>query len=460
MDSALILPNEVLIVADLGINFDAIGILIGVYTITAGVSVLVFGFLADILERRKMLIIAGFTWSITVIMYVFVSEFWHLILGRIIAAVAIGVTTPLSISYIADIISPETRSKSFAVWTLITSFAAIIASILALIFNPVDFEAIDPLPIDEKIEFIILNYPEALHNWALPFLYLGVIALILTIINIFTTIEPKRAAKEKYFKEALEQEEVTYKYKIKFSDLKFIYKRKSNLFLILNIFDVIASGLLLSFLFTYIQLDIGINIIDLRILVLILVAGLFGLIVGQFVLAHWGDKKVQKGDLSGRVKIAVLCSILTLPFLLVAFAMTPSVSSSSYFFGTVVVDEVGFWILWVVYSILLGLGLAFTMGIGPNWYASIIDVNYPENRGTMIAFGSFVDTIGRALGSIIGGIMISAIGSISGTIFWTTLIFGLISLAFWIPLLFVSRKDMEEVDRIMKERSETLVPGE
>ena len=162
MDSALILPNQVLIAANLGVYFDAIGILVGVYTITAGISVLAFGFLADYIERKRMLIIAGFVWSVCVILYIFISEFWQLMLGRIVAAIATGVTTPLAISYIADIISPDTRSKYFAVWGLITSFAAIIASVLALLFNPVDYEAIDPLPIEEKIEFIIANYPEAL----------------------------------------------------------------------------------------------------------------------------------------------------------------------------------------------------------------------------------------------------------------------------------------------------------
>lgn len=46
MDSALILPNQVLIAADLDIFFDMIGIMIGVYTIVTGISVV---FLATLL---------------------------------------------------------------------------------------------------------------------------------------------------------------------------------------------------------------------------------------------------------------------------------------------------------------------------------------------------------------------------------------------------------------------------
>ncbi|MBA7676321.1 hypothetical protein ES703_84562 [subsurface metagenome] len=59
MDSALILPNQVLIAADLDIFFDMIGIMIGVYTIVTGISVIIFGYFTDIIERKKLLVLAG-----------------------------------------------------------------------------------------------------------------------------------------------------------------------------------------------------------------------------------------------------------------------------------------------------------------------------------------------------------------------------------------------------------------
>ena len=74
-----------------------------------------------------------------------------------------------------------------------------------------------------------------------------------------------------------------------------------------NFFDVIASGLLVAYIFPYIQLEIGVNVVDLKVIILLLFAVVLGLIIGQFGLAHWGDKKVQNGDLSGRVNVAVIC---------------------------------------------------------------------------------------------------------------------------------------------------------
>jgi MFS family permease len=454
MDSALILPNEVLIAADLNVYFDAIGLLIGIYTVFHGISILTFGYFTDKIERKKLLIFSGFLWSITVMLYLFIEEFWQLMIGRIVAAIAVGVTAPLVISFLADIISSESRSKSFAFWGLLSTFAGFFAGFFALAFNTIDYTAIEALSTPpEKISYIIVNYSDLLNTWRIPYFILGWLALAFTLLNVFLTKEPKRAATEKYFKDLLIQENLQYSYKIKISDLKFIVKRKSNIFLILNFFDVIASGLLVGFIFPYIQFDIQINFIDIRVIILLLIVGVFGLFIGQFGLAHWGDKKVQKGDLAGRVKVAVICSILTLPFLLFAFAMSPNIPSQSFFFQGLTVDIIGFWILWIIYCSFLGVGLAFTMGIGPNWYASMIDVNFPENRGTMVAIASFVDTIGRAIGVIIGGFVFTITGSFSSTIFWSTLIFGLISIGFWLPLFVTAKKDFNNVNEEMKKRA-------
>jgi MFS family permease len=147
---------------------------------------------------------------------------------------------------------------------------------------------------------------------------------------------------------------------------------------------------------------------------------------------------------------------LNLPFFLFGFAMTPNVTDSTFFFGTLAVNEIGFWILWLVYCSFLGVGLAFTMGIGPNWYSSLIDVNFPENRGTMVAVGSFIDSIGRALGAVIGGLVVTLTGSFSATIFWSFLIFGIFSTCLWIPLFFTAKKDYLEINEAMRNRASSL----
>ncbi|MFW9938432.1 MAG: MFS transporter [Candidatus Thorarchaeota archaeon] len=460
MDKPLFLPNEVLIAADLNVYLDSIGLVIGIHTLINGISILLFGYYSDKFSRKDLLIFAGVSWALVSILHIYVSEFWHLILIRIFSAITIGITGPLAISYLADIISPKSRSKSFAFWGLISFIAEFAAGYIALGFNIVKYGSITAPTINEKIDFIRTSYPGFLHTWTYPYFFIGIFALIFVMLNYFFTIEPKRAGKEKDFEKLLSQEERTYSYRIKFSDLKYIYKRKSNFFLTMNFFDVIASGLLVAFLFPYIELEIGVEFLDIRIILFLLIVIIFGLLIGQFFLAHWGDRKVQRGDPSGRIKVAVIVSILTLPFMLFAIAMTPNISNQTFFLGSLDVNNFTFWILWLIFSAIFGIGLAFTMGIGPNWYSSLVDINLPENRGTMVAIGTFIDSIGRALGAIIGGISITITNSISLTLFWSTLIFGIISICFWIPLFYTSKKDFREIEITMKQRAEKILKRE
>ncbi|MHA1147619.1 MAG: MFS transporter [Promethearchaeota archaeon] len=466
MDGALILPNQVLIAADLLSDdisnaFFWIGVMIGFYTIVAGISTLTFGYLADLYKRKNLLLFSGFLWSFSAFFHLFVTEFWQLFGLRMIAAVATGVTTPVAFSFLADIVPSDSRSKAFAWWGLITTLGGLLAGMIALSFNQIPYESIDPETegIKANLTYIISHYPDLLDTWRIPFFYLSIIAFIFTILNSIFTSEPKRAAAEKVF-EDLKDEDFQYSYSIKKEDLKYIFKRRSNFFLIMNLFDVVASGILVAFIFPYINLEMGISFGDpdglAKVLVLLLIAAPLGFIVGQFGISHYADKKVQSGEITGRIKVATICGILNLPFLLFAFTMSPNVRNSTFFFGSLSVNDITFWFLWIIFASLLGIGLAFTFGIGPNWYASLIDINFPEHRGTMIAMASFLDAIGRALGAFFGGLFISITDSISGTIFWATLIFGVISTCFWLPLFYTCQKDFDEVQSVMQQRAEEI----
>ncbi len=462
MDSYLFLPNQVLVAADLGIYFDTIGIIIGIYIIIHGISILIFGYLTDKIERKKLILFAGVLWSLAAIMHIFISNIVHLYIARIAAAIASGVTGPLAISYLTDIVSSDSRSKLFAGWTLITTLGSLFAGVIALMFNQIPYERIDieSEGIRENINYIVANYSNLLNTWRFPFLILGLIGLIFTLLNVFFAQEPKRAAKDKLLEDILSDEDLQYSYHIHFSDLKAIFKRKSNIFLTINLFDVVVSGLLVAYLFPYFELEMGISFSDplglAAIIVLIIIIGPLGFVIGQFGLAHWGDRKVQNGDLSGRVKVATICGIFNIPFILIGFMMKPNVANQTFFLTNIAVNLVGFWLLWIIFGLFIGVGLGFSLGIAPNWYSSLIDGNLPEHRGTMVAMGLFIDTFGRALGAILGGIVVNITDSFSLTIIWSTLIFGIISTCFWIPLFYTSKKDYIYINEIMKERSTTL----
>jgi predicted MFS family arabinose efflux permease len=85
-----------------------------------------------------------------------------------------------------------------------------------------------------------------------------------------------------------------------------------------------------------------------------------------------------------------------------------------------------------------------------------MDVNLPEHRGTMRSMAALVDKVGQSIGAIIGGAMIITYDSIYEAVFWVSLWAGLVSLCFWIPLLFTYKKDLAEVNQIMTERAEKM----
>jgi len=443
-----------------------VGLMLGIYVIIAGVSTLIFGYLTDYVERKRLLLFAGFLWSISNILHVFAQFYWQILVLRTMAAVATGVTTPVLFSYLSDIVSSDSRSKPFAYWGIIYMIGSSAAGILALGFNQIPTNLLDVSSgtISDSISYISEHYSNLLHTWRYPFLILGMMALIATLLAVFLTKEPNRAGSEDIFKD-LPPEELRYSYKIKISDLKYIFKKKSNFFLIMNFFDVIGSGVLFAFIFPLITLEMGVNPIDLEGILFFSVLGIFafliGWILGPFIFAHWADKKVQSGETFARIRIAIICTVVKIPLIFFAFLMSPNIATQTFFvmgypFGSIQVNPIVFWILWVVFSVLLGLGFAFSSGIGPNWNGALMDVNLSEHRGTMIAMAALVDQVGRALGAIIGGRAILMYDSIYESVFWVSLWAGLISLCFWIPLLFTYKKDLAEVNQIMAERAEKM----
>ena len=170
---------------------------------------------------------------------------------------------------------------------------------------------------------------------------------------------------------------------------------------------------------------------------------------GQFYFARLGDKKVYKGDPAGRVKVAILCGLVHIPFLIIGFLFFPNVSHLTFFKGSLNLSDMVplFWILLIIMSLTIGVGMFFEFGIGPCWFSSMVDVNLPEHRGTAYAMAAMMDGIGRALGPLIGGLLVdyyTSIGDIypfGTTIVISILSFGIISGLLWLPIYKYCNKD-------------------
>lgn len=466
------MANTIPIIADLDANFFAIGALVATNYVTAAAFTLVFGYLADKYKRKWLLVFGGATWATSDLLAAFSPNLAFLFAVRITASMGAGAVTPVTFSLLSDLFGSEKRSNSFAWWGIATMVGGLVGGSLSLAFNQIDYEALDAMGLNnaEKLAYIQANYADFVPFWRYPVFLMGLLGITFTLV-LLGLKEPKRAAKERSLRDVLAESDVDYQhvYRIKRSDLKYIFTRKSNFFLIINFFDTVFSGVLFANIVAWITIEMGFNL-DFQfesiyfwmMVVLFLIVGGIGF-YGQFAFANWGDRKVREGDLAGRVKVAIFCGVFHVPFLVVGFLFNPSVGEGTFFGGAVHVGTAGFFALMVVMALFLALGFAGSNGIAPNWYSSLIDVNLPEHRGTMIATASFLDAIGRAFGAWVGGVLVQhftdtgrADNAFGLTLVWMTLVFGLLSTMLWIPIYHYCNKDFAEVDAILRKRAEEM----
>ncbi|MHA1793061.1 MAG: MFS transporter, partial [Promethearchaeota archaeon] len=461
-DAAILTANQVLIMADLNASIVDFGWLVGIGILNQGIFTFIFGYLADKYPRKWLLISGGGIWALGVFLMLISNSVPVLYIGRIVGTTGLGAISPVTFSLLSDMFPSEKRSNSFAWWGIATLIGGLFGASLGLVFNKIPFEQIvgwDSWDLETKMDYLRVVYPGLISNWRQSYGLVSFLGLAFTLLCFFVK-EPKRGAKDKQFEEILSDDELKYTYKIKRSDLKYIFTRKTNFWLIFNFLDVVVSGFFLANILLLINSEMQFDFNEassLGQLALFLIPALVLGIFGQFYFAKLGDKRVKKGDPTGRVKIAIMGGILHIPFFVAAFLFAPNRASSTFFMGALKVPEWGFWLLMLVMGLILGVGLMWSFAIAPNWYASLIDVNLPEHRGTMLATAAFLDTIGRSFGSIVGGLIINYFDSsgslfpVSMSIIWMTIIFGGISGLMWIPIYKYCNYDFAEVQRIMDE---------
>ena len=472
-DDATLIINEVLIIADFQLETQIVsfGALLAVSQILKAVSTITFGFFSDKYTRKKLLIIATLVWFFGDILVSFSTQFWHIFLFRVIASASAGAVSAISLSLLADLFSSEDRGISFAIWGALSLIGVGVGASLCSVFNKVEYDFdINSSDFIGRIQAIRdQNSLEIIRSsWQSPFFFFALIGLGCLILVLFLK-EPKRAAKEKILEGILAHEDVDYGkfYSIKLSDLKYIWKRKTTFFLVINFFDVVLSGLIVGSLILWITVDMGFgqlsNTSSKIYLMLFIGPLLIGGIIGMFYWPKKADNMVKKGKKTARVKMAVFLGWAHLPFLLIAFFFIPDASNLTFFNGTIQASPIGFGIGMLAMGIFIGIGMNLELAVGALHYSAMIDVNLPEHRGTMIAAASFIDALGRAIGSWAGLAFVDFMQGtifeakpVSGAILLSILTFGVGSGLLWLPIYKYADKDMAEVSKILENRKEEL----
>jgi MFS family permease len=384
-----------------------LGVLTSIFTIVSGLTMLIFGYLADKFVRKWIIIIGSLLFAIfstlTIIIMPGFGGFLTFFIFAMIMGVGYGALIPSSFSLIADIVSEEDRSKGFSFFSIASLFGVVLGNGLAAFAS----------------------------DWRTSFWIIGIAGLITTFL-LASVKEPSRIGLDH---SSLSQGEnpIVYPYRIKRSDLPAIFKKKTNFWLIINFVDTIPTGIILFLLYEYMLNYHGITS---NTTIFFLLFILLATLVGTVVFGYLGDKWFSKGNKKARVKLALYGNILPIPFIFIALIIpfhTPDI-----FPGIVI---------WIT---LMMIGIFLNGAVNGNWYATVVDLNLPEHRGTVLASSNFFDVIGRSIGPVIGAIIADTLGFVFGMMI--SIFFWILIPFFWIGVLKNIIPEMEETARIFDQR--------
>ncbi|MHA1793271.1 MAG: MFS transporter [Promethearchaeota archaeon] len=423
IDRSILAPNYNLIMAEFHVIESQMGFVSTLFSITAACFTVLFGYLNDKVSRKWLLFSGSIEYSIFTILTGFSASYEHLLFFKFLTGIGIGVILPVSYSMISDLYKSSSRGKVFSIFGVALNLGDAFGAILAG------------------------NYGES-GDWRTPFFLAGTFNLCSAFL-ILLLKSPKIAAKEEILEDILKQEGMEYQYKIKLKDLKHVYTRKTNFYLIINFIDNIPGGILLYWSITWLSSERGLpkDVAS----TIFLIAAAFSL-VGSIAGGYFGDKWFKKNK-RARVKISMLAMIFEVPFLCITVSMNFTFSEGSSI--DVIFSNVPF----IVSFLMFGAFFFIDSWIGPNWYSTIIDVNLPEHRGTMLSLANLVDAVGAGIGPVLGGILHGILGTYQQVFIFASLI-NLFGFVLWIPMFLHVRDDIKEIQSILGQRRNELIKGE
>ncbi|MFO8019803.1 MAG: MFS transporter [Promethearchaeia archaeon] len=418
----MISPNLLMISEYFGFGEETtqLGVLTFTFTLLSGISMIIFGYLADKIIRKWIVFGGTLMYSFFSVMTVFVPRgltgyYWFFFL-TCMNGIGYGAIIPSVFSLIGDLISQDNRSKGFSFFSIASLIGMALGMGLATIAGQFD--------------------------WRVSFFVVGITGFVNSIF-IFSFKEPSRIGKD--FEDVVDKEAVEYTYRIKRDDLNYVFKKKSNIFLIINFVDTIPTGIILFLLYAYME-DFHNVPSDLTLVFLgvILLSTLAGTVIFGFI----GDHLFQKGYKKARVYLALMANIVPIPFVFISLLIPFEAPSGASLLTLLTIPGA------ILMMILISTGLFINGAVNGSWYATVVDINLPEHRATVLAAANFFDIIGRAIGPLIGTIIADAYGLLSGMmisiVFWIFLPF------FWIPVLRNVKQEMERTNELLKARIKEL----
>ncbi|WP_310532325.1 MFS transporter [Novosphingobium sp.] len=343
---------------DLGISEMQIALLQGIaFTIFYVTVGLPLGAVADVVNRRKLLLAGIAVWSAATVAGGFAEGFGSMFTSRIFIGVGEAVLGPCAVTMISDLFPPEKRGRPVALYVFGSMIAFGLGSLICGLI----------LDLAPKGFFAAWPVVGGLAPWRMVFVLVGASGVVLLAL-LATVSEPKRAA-------ATGDPEARLNLRAGLAEMGRHYRIFVPFYLALGLFAtgaVAATGwgaVLLTRTFAY---DIG------SAGKLLGVSQLLWSVLGALVAAFGVDRVGKRFGVAGRIRFAAILTLLAVPAVLPRFAPDGP-------FAIVLLGEIMF--VMAVY--------------GTAMLSSLSEIAPPSLRGFAVALYAFVMTmIGGSLGPV------------------------------------------------------------
>lgn len=425
------------VVTGIGTSEAAIGFMAGAQTLLAALTAIAWGYAGDARSRKGLLLWGTLIWSGAELASAQVGSFPAFVAWQLLAAVGLGSIASVGFSVVADLVAPRRRGLAMSFWGISQGAGGWVGLLLASQLGAGDHRR--PL-----VGIAIAG-----------FVFAGAYLLAFNTPPGFR--EPELAT--------LHATGAGYRYRIDRSQLRTLFRRRTNLWLVLQgLTAQVAYGSLVWVPLLYQEKVIaegydaatGTK-----------VGGLFAAFfltgaLTSIAAGHLGDR-LQRRTLRGRALVSTMGILGAVPFFLVFFwiplrglEVTPGAGTAALALEVVRETLTNPWVGAAFLASLLAL--SFTSADSPNWFALVADVNLPEHRGTVFGLGNFVNGVGRSAGTAVTGQVAAALQrALPPPVNWAV---GLsLFQAFFLPTGWCYWKasrtcpaDIEEVRGILRER--------
>jgi MFS family permease len=393
-----------------GVGKDILSYIGSAFTLVGAVVSIVFGFYTDKFSRKKLLIGAVVIGEVPCLLTglpLFTPTLEAFVAMRILTGIGIGGIYPISFSLISDYFREEHRASASAWLGVAWAIGAMAGQLTAAYLTPA-------------------------FGWRIAFILAAAPNFALAAIFAFYAGDPARGRSEEALEDLI-QKGIAYKQRITLKDFAVIFSNKTNIFTFLQgIPGTIPWGLLGFFLMDYFETVHHASKAAAGNVFLVLGIGVVG---GSVLWAAVGERLYRKRPLY----MPILCGAGVLAGVVPSFVLMNLPVRTA--------PDITYLLLFYALAFLTGLLVSVPSS---NVKAILMNVNRPENRGSVFAVFNITDNLGQGFGPAIGGLMMSG-----GYLFIMNF-----AIAWWIPcgLLFflvaiTIGKDRDALQRLMRERA-------